>query len=241
MKEARAIPWWSVLKQFAGVPIGIGVAFMAAGLFFALVFSLLSDRSAGLYSDNDPAVAGTVTRVVASGTRQRTGSYRYDYQYKVGERTYEGTSFSPELVDGDKVRVRYLPDQPERSRIDGMAAAPLSSWVPLVGVGIMLLGVGIAGFGIWIVSHKIALLRYGIVTDAVVVRKEMPGFGRKGRPRYAVSLRFATDDGKTWDMVPDVNVGNFRDGQNKTVVYHANNPANSILLERLPAEMRSLI
>jgi hypothetical protein len=79
--------------------------------------------------------------------------------------------------------------------------------------------------------RQIRLIRYGIVADAAVVRRDAVG---GGHPR---ELEFVAHDGMSYRVAPGKYSG-MQEGQRKTVFYERGRPAEAMLLEHVDRAIR---
>ena len=122
------------LSYFGRFPMWLGVIFFGVGLLFACFF-YVSTATSRLFSDDDLRVEGTVTKVSYPTLRGGKGTgltIRYAYRYQVAGRSFDGESRSYASIDAGPVRVQYIPDKPQASRIEGMRTGEFPGWFLLM-------------------------------------------------------------------------------------------------------------
>lgn len=156
------------------------------------------------------------------------------YRYVVDERTFEAELSSSDHVPTDQVIVQYVPSAPELSRIEGIDAAG-TSWLLIFVVGFGLPGLLILYFGAGKALRDIRRIRYGIVTTAMVVRKELPGAG------FTRALQFTTADGLVYQVAPGKHTGVLQEGACMPLFYEAGRPAEAVMLDKVEPRIRDYL
>lgn len=224
------------LGFFGGFSFWFGIVFSVIGLLFAFIY-LGAAHASRQFRDNDPRVSGVVTAAHTPDNHRGTSTSRfttYHYRYVVDGRTFEAEQSSSDHVPTDQVIVQYVPSDPELSRIEGIDTAG-SSWLLTFVVGFGVPGLLILYFGAGKGLRDIRRIRYGIVTMAKVVRKELPGAG------FTRELQFTTADGHLYQVAPGKHTGVLQEGESMPVFYEAGHPADAVMLDKVEPRIRAYL
>lgn len=221
-----------------------GAGFVAAGVFFSLIFAAGADFEASAFSDRDPTVSATITGVQSPGRKAKNGTYRFDYTYEVNGKRYANSSYTSEpdidfTTASDRIEVQYLAARPERSRIVGMDSAPFSPWLALAGLPGLLVGVPLIALAVRRAMHDLRFVRHGIVTTARCSRRARTDSGKRSNVRHDVVLHFEAHDGKTHEI--ELGPVGHQQRESTRVIYLGADPARAMRYDDLPKQARALI
>ena len=102
--------------------IVLGVIFIAVGVFFGVV---LSNKVAETQARCTASTEGTVTSVTETEDEDGNTEYEFTVDYEVGGKKHQKQSKTSRYMNyGDKFTVKYDPDDPDTSYIEGYNADP---------------------------------------------------------------------------------------------------------------------
>lgn len=249
----RAVPLGVRLNLYVRSIMNIiGFSLVLFGAAFLAVAQSMADFGSTMqFSDSDPVTMGELVDKTKTGSRSggRRGYflYKYEFAYVVKSVRYEGRSFARDIgnINGTKVPVAYVPDNPGVARIQGMSsgtAVRTGVWLALGAAAITLTGLGLLFFGIkkaWKYSH---LLRNGVFTTGTVTGKVDTGWAVNGMTEWYVHFQFKHQDGQTCTgKVKSHETAVLEDQQLEPILYDVKNPSNAILVDVLPMNLRALI
>ncbi len=179
---------------FGGITQQIGWAIVLFGLLFGWIFGLDSEAITliefrGELDMTDGAVVDVHETAASEGEKT---IYGVRYRYRVGEASYEGVSygFSANFTPGQAVKVQYLVNHPDRSRIEGMRVRKfgpsgiVTVLFPLVGLGLAIRGL----FG-GLLARR--LLKTGRLAFGTLVHKEATNTRITKQTVYKLTFEFS--------------------------------------------------
>lgn len=247
LPSARVIPLSLRLALFFGHPVAlIGCILFCLGMMFMILFGMSADTNALLYfRDSDPSVPARIVDIKSTNSSEsKRYSSTYHYEYTVDGRDLKGTSFSSKSRArvGDVLPARYVPGEPERSRIAGMRSAP-NSWgvIPFTMI-FPLIGASMLYFAIRRFKTNLHLARYGIVTTGQVGRREATNVTINDQRVYRVYFTFSDNSGKKHESYVDSHHHeNLGDEHAESLLYDAKQPEKAVLIDSLPAALRKAV
>lgn len=181
-------------RRQAGSRVGLvfGAVFGLFGMIFVVVFfpwNFLQDWR--LRGDSAASTTGKI--LTAESTRMSindTRVWRYGHEFSVGEQFLRGECYTtgPRWAAGDAVTVRYLPNDPLVSCVEGARSSTGNGTVAFV---LIFPAVGF-GMAIWTLRSRrraMALLRNGHLGEAVIASVERTGVQINYQPVFKVTLR----------------------------------------------------
>jgi hypothetical protein len=231
------------LFLFGGVWLLVGAGFLVGGL----VAYRLEERYRAEGQPSDAIVLEKSIDRARRGTgNRRSTDYRVRYRFTTADgRTVEGSDSVDvgtweALEERGPIRVRYLPDSPDESRVD----AESDRWVPLIlaGVGLVLTPVGgvilATGWRQWRTHRR--LRAEGAPAEAIVTAVHQTRVSvnrvRQWRIRYRYRDHLGqTHEGKSGYLSPD-EVEEWREGDRGAVRFDRNRPDVSVWLGRRAAQ-----
>lgn len=234
------------LSIFFGSPLAwMGIAFALCGSAAAVVFGMQSDIMTPLrLSSSDPMVTGVAAGYEATGaTVNDERIYDYSYRYQVGGKNYIGHGFGPDGPDeGRPLRVQYLADRPEVSRVEGLRSAPFGPWVVGLAGIFPALGFAFIYFSLRQARKYIHLVRHGILTTGRVGKKVATNTSINRQQVYEVYFSYVAHDGSRHQSSlrthePD----KLGDEHREPMVYDPSQMSKAVLLDTMPARIRKYL
>jgi hypothetical protein len=229
---------------FQGVLMIIGLAFLLMGSLFLGIFGMLIDFDDWRFSDSDP-LSSEVVVLSESGTgasENDTPVYEYSYEFKTPDgKLYTGTSYHTGGFDyqNQKVKVQYLKDNPEISRIENTRKGQFPPFIiifllifPLVG-GIMTVISTIKNL------KYIKLVKYGTLTSGTFSHNEHTGGSVNKVPVMRYYFNFKDDTGKDFVATGETHIGHrLTDEEQELLVYNPEFPHENVMIDALPLSVK---
>ncbi len=195
----REVPFRAQLAVlFGGVTQQIGWGFVLFGLLFGWIFGLNSEALTLIEFRGELGLTdGDVAAVYETAASENKRSiYGVRYRYQVGEANHVGVSFglSNNFTPGQVVKVQYLVNRPDRSRIEGMRVRRFGAFAifpmlfPLVGLGLAIRGL----FGGLLVRR---LLKIGRLAFGRLVHKAATNTRVNKQTVYKLTFEFSVPKG----------------------------------------------
>lgn len=198
---------------------------------------------------------GVAEGQVASVTRTRVSInekrvYEYHYTYSVDGISYEGATkgFGGKYRAKSNAAVEYVLKNHARSRIRNLSTGKIGV---LFVAALPLIGVGLMGFGIVKGLRGLRLLRYGKLTNGVLISREATNTSINKRTVYKYTFAFKNDDQQSCEVSAKTHLsgrfsGEHIDGVEQTqsanieepLLYDPHNPEEALLLDDLPGAPR---
>jgi len=236
----RQIPLLLKIKVIVGNPVGmIGLFFLIFSIPFIIVFIGNSAFSSYKFDKVPPTVEGTVTSIVPTNSSVNGATvyeYHYDYPLPNGV-TSSGISYTEGKImeEGQKVKIEYVYDNPQLSRIQNMRTATFDIWVTFIILPFILVGGGLFGWSLYKGLQAIKLLEFGVIGYGVLIGKEPTNTRINNRTVYKLTFQFTAPDNKTYQAeARSHQPENLQDEAKEKLVYDINNPYNSVLIDSLP-------
>ena len=198
-----------------------------------------------LDSDSHAVAQGTVLGRSKTSMQENK---RYVYEYQFSFTTEDGqqhhgmcykTASGPN--QGHAVQIRYLPHNPQVSKIQGCRLSKFG-WGGVFVVIFPLLGVIMTVFVLRIRAQKIALLRDGVFSSGLITGVDVTNVTVNHQRRYKVTVSFDDDEGVQHDSVyyaygQDVFTAQSKCDSRATVglLYRKDNPSKILLADTLVA------
>lgn len=234
------VPAVSVAVLFGSFLTQAGCFVSAFGMLFLLIFVPMTDLSSVIHFRGPlPKVQGQVISVEETNAEENERDiYAIEYQYRLRDQTYEGTSFTSAVnyAPGMPVTVEYVAKQPQRSRIQGLRAAPFGAFILLFLLIFPIIGLLMALYPFLQGLKALPLLKDGLLTQAQLHHEERTGSRINDRPVYLMTFAFqARHDGRIYEVSTRTHEPErLRDQQDEAVLYNPKNPAQAVLLDSLP-------
>lgn len=221
-----------------------GWIFVGIGTLFTLISLGNSDFSSLIYFRGPLASApGTIltikqTNATEGGQGRHLGTpvYQYTYQFSVGNKAYQGTSYYPghQTDPGQPVTIEFPAKDPSHSRIAGMnlAAFGIESILVLI---FPLLGVGTLAWMMVSNRRNLQLLIHGEAAMGKCIKKEWTSWKINNQQAYKIwfEYRDAVDIPRRayiWSMAPDIyTLEAFQD-----LLYNPQKPSSFLPVFQLP-------
>jgi hypothetical protein len=230
---------------FGGIWLAVGLPFLVLGVHVGISEHDLGQRliREGVYADG-MVLAKTISANRRSGRdSDATPNFYVTVRFKTpGGATVKGDAEVPQgrwdsLTERGPIKVRYLPDAPDRFRVDGQASA---AWLPFVfaGLGLLFTLVGGAVFvlGLQHVRAVAQLERDGTLTAATVTGVSPARVTINGVPQLVIRYRYQDARGRARsgasDPVPPDEAEAWEAGQQGRVRYDPLVPRRSVWLGR---------
>jgi hypothetical protein len=222
-----------------------GCIFLGFGMIFVWAFTLNADLTSWYHFRGRLETAqGTVlhseqTSFSVGGSEHSKGTPIYANHYSFvgpGNVEYEGVSYKKgrALKKGGKVTVEYPPDQPERSRINGMRRSPMGLFglmpiiFPLVGLCLMTVGLkkGIRGNRLLVIGHQTTgKLKSKVATSTKI----------NNRTVFKLTFEFTAADGIGYEAVGKTHKPEkLEDEAEEPLLYDPILPSYAVMLDALP-------
>ena len=217
-----------------------GWAFFGFGMFFVWMFGAEADFSF-LTFHGEGRTRGRVVRVEGTGASEN--EERVDalhYEYSVAGRTLSGTSYvtGGDAVEGQEVTVEYDESTPERSRIEGMRRSMFGPWAAIVAI-FPLVGLGFLLFGTRKGLQRNHLLREGILTTGVLVRREPTNMTVNDRRVWELTFEYTDRYGEHREAAARAtDTSRLEDDPREPLLYDPNEPSKAYVLDDAPARPR---
>jgi len=225
---------------FGGVITIIGIAFTVLGLAIMIPFTMLIDFNDMKFSKDSPITSGEVIKV--EGTNSYSNDvqiFEYFYRYTVQGKIYENSSFATGKSNFANLKIQYLKESPEISRISGMNSGNFPVWILLFLSVFPIIGILMIFFGIKKRLVYLRILQVGKVTFGIYKRRETTGSSVNEQAVYRLFFDFIADDGKTYQAHGEThNTYKLEDEQFEPLVFNPQNPSEAIMIDGLPASVR---
>jgi Protein of unknown function (DUF3592) len=232
----RSVPFSSRVQiLFGGVPGQLGWLFLLVGTLLCWVFIPRIDWSFGAYESSASGVVDRVERTSASENDRPIHEVHYSFEGPDGTQV-SGVSYTTDVAAqaGTGVSVEFDPDDPSRSRIEGMRSKPFPMWVAFV-LLFPLLGAAFAAFAMRQGTRRLALLRDGRLARGRLIKKQGTRTRVNNQPVLAMTFVFETDDGQSHRVVARTHRPELlEDEAAEKVLYLPANPYRATLVDHLP-------
>lgn len=183
-------------------------------------------------------VQGTVTNIKSTGASEnRQSIVRVEYSYRVRGEELQGASYvagtAPET--GEHVTVEYLPNTPQKSRIEGMRR---DLWPP----GIVLLTLFPAGcliaviFSVRTGLRRCRLLRLGMLTTGKLAHKRPTSVTVNKQRVYELIFKFQSYDGQQCTASARTHRSErLEDEREEPLLYDPLDPSQAMMIDSLPS------
>jgi hypothetical protein len=226
-----------------GVMVFIGLAFTVIGLAFIIPFALSVNYDGLKISKDSPTTSGQLINV--SPTNSYVNDirvYEYSYEYYVRNEKHTGLSYKPGEYELANIRIQYVEDSPEISRIEGMESSTFPMWFFLL-IGIFPITGGImlyAGLKKRLMYLKI--LQIGKVTFGVFDRMETTGASINSQNVYKMFFNYVAEDQKVYQAFGETHkTHRLKDEQFEPLVFNPANPEEAIMIDGLPNSVRKVL
>ncbi|GAB4435829.1 MAG: hypothetical protein OHK0011_19030 [Turneriella sp.] len=229
------------LKLLGGGVLGkVGWFFFALGMVFFWAFQVpMSFKELVLFSLPHDTAAGVVTETVATNIVDNDQVvFRVSFRYLVAEQELTGSAYIHYKPDpAGTVTVEYLTSYPEISRIEGGSYSPLG----ISGLWVMVFPfLSLLPFLIKLPGNlrHLRLMRRGVVADARLERSEDTKIRIDNKPLMRLRFAFTDQQGRQHRIVfRTSNTQRVTDEQREKVLYLADKPSVSCLVDRLPGKV----
>lgn len=227
-----------IFFAYGGASNFIGWVFFTVGMIGTIVFVGNADFSILFFNENSPTTTGTITHTFSTNTSVNDKMVRgceYEYPSPTGE-TLKGISYKTGAIPtiGSEVTIQYLKSNPNYSRVKGMARGMVPIFVsfvlifPIIGLTFLL-----ANF--FKALKSIQLLKNGIITKGVFVRKEATNVRVNKRRVYKLFFEFQAEDGQTYEAIAKSHrYQNLIDEDEETLFYNRDFPRKAVLKDTIP-------
>jgi hypothetical protein len=209
------------------------------GFLFFLLFGLNADYSFVTFRNADGRADGRVTRVVTTGASENEQAVQAShYEYSVAGSTLTGVSYTTGWAPspGEEVTVEYVESDPARSRIEGMRRAMFGAWAAPVSAIFPLIGLVILIFATRSGMRRNRLLRDGLLTHAVLKKKEGTSMTVNRRPVFKLIFEFTDRLGQRHELITRTSMPErLQDEGSEPLLYDPEHPKRAYLLDEAPA------
>lgn len=233
----RRVPLSLQVAMILGPATQLGWAIFAFGMLFFLVFAGQADISFVTMRGDLAIVEGRITEVQSTAASEnKTRVMANHYEYSIAGRRLTGISYTTgESVEaGQKVAVEYKPDDPLRSRIEGMRTDVFSSWALVVTL-FPLAGLIVVYFAMRNGFRRVHLLGEGVFATGKLLAKT-PTNTRVNKQRvYELTFEFQARDGRRCQTkVRTHQTARLEDQTAEPLFYDPDRPAKAYLFDELP-------
>jgi hypothetical protein len=226
-----------VINLFNGIT-QIGWFVFGFGMIFFWVFAGNADFSFLTFRGAMEYATGRVVESRSTGASENDQSVQANhYQFSVAGQSYNGTSYSlgGGAAQGDEVTIEYDPDDPSRSRIEGMRRNMFGPWAAVVSI-FPLIGLGfVVPFTLKGIQRN-RLLRDGILTQGTLIHKGMTNVRINHRPVWELTFEFTDRLGQRHEAkARSVDTSRLEDESSEPLLYDPNDPSRAYVLDEAPA------
>lgn len=236
----RGVPLSLRVANFFNGAAQLGWFVFGFGMIFFWGFGMNADFSFATFHV-DGQTRGRVTAVEDTHASENKRSVAANhYEYSVAGRTFEGVSYSTGggVSQGEEVTIEYDEGSPERSRIAGMRRAMFGPGVAFV-VIFPAIGFAILYFATRMGARRNQLLRDGILTTGVLVRREPTNMTVNNRRVWECVFEFTDRNGQRHEAsARGTDTTRLEDEPNEALLYDPANPDKAFVLDEAPARPR---
>jgi hypothetical protein len=236
----RRVPLSLRIVNFFNGLAQIGWVVFGFGFIFFWVFGLQADLSFATFHV-DGRANGRVTRIESTGASEnKQPVQKHHYEYSVAGRTLTGTSYATggALAEGEQVTVEYDEGSPERSRIEGMRRAMFGPGAMVV-VIFPLVGFVLLYFATRSGIRRNHLLREGILTTGVLVRREPTNMTVNNRRVWEMTFEFTDRSGQRREATARAtDTSKLEDDTREPLLYDPDEPSRAYVLDEAPSRPR---
>ncbi|HEX7808300.1 MAG TPA: DUF3592 domain-containing protein [Thermoanaerobaculia bacterium] len=220
----------------------VGWVFFGVSMIFFWVFAGNADLSFITFRTHEHA-QGKVTKVDTTGASEnRSRVMATHYEYSVAGTTLQGKSYTTGSTPdpGDEVPVEYDPDNPKRSRIEGMRRALFGPWVSFVAI-FPLIGVLIIIPSMLSGIKRNRLLREGILTTGKLVSKTATNTSVNNNRVYELKFEFMSRDGRRSYATARTSITEkLQDEAEEPLLYDPSDVTRAFMLDELPSRPKTI-
>lgn len=175
-----------------------------------------------------------------SGRNNRSTSYDATYRFTIADATFEGRARIPHekwthLIERQPVAVRYLPESPSTSRLDGSRTWPATTFTALLGCLFTAIGVWLVVGGVRSAKREWRLRRHGVPGRGTVVDIRDRRLKINGVPQWRLRFEYDDSHGLRHASSHDLSESDARlwkTGDVGAVLYDPGKPSDAIWLGR---------
>ncbi len=243
--QARDLPFFTEVQIFfSGILTIIGLAFFGMGSLFMLVFGMSVSFDDWKFSDDDPISTKVEIKAInnTNASSNKIPVYQYVFSFETSEgKVYESNCYNTGLANFEnmEIKVQYLQDNPQISRIEGMRKGEFSPFIMFFLIIFPLIG-GILSFvGISKNLKYIKLVKYGKLTYGTFSHKETTGGKVNNQHVYRMFFVFNDETGTEYFATGDTHqTHRLEDEPKERLVYHPTFPNENIMIDSLPYSVR---
>jgi hypothetical protein len=251
----RSVPW-SLQRGvlFGGFHNQFGWAFLGFGMIFVWVFLPHTDLTSWYHFRQPTAtVTGKIqdswrTGFSSGGGRRHTSRRRgapiyahsFMFRTKPDAPLRQGISYASrrQLSPGSDVKIEYVVERENISRIEGMRRAAMPPWVAVLAI-FPAVGLAFLIFGVSRGIRQRRLLARGRIAAGKKVAKRGTDVTINGRKVYELTFEFKDDHGATHQTrVKTHRPRALEDDAEETLLYDPVNPSRAVLMDSLPCRAR---
>jgi hypothetical protein len=235
----RTIPLTTSITVWLGdVMTQIGLIFLAFSLIFLPFFVTKDNISAFSFSSDDEMTFGTIRQIEATSSRvNKKVVYAYSYIFKVGEQSFQGTSYGQKnsyLDTAKSVKIFYVKDNPALSHIEDMRNSEFPQWILLFLLIFPTIGIVMATIGVKKAKKAFILLKYGELAKGKLIASVATTTKINNRYVYKITFEFTTKKGKVQQMVAETHkVELLEDETLEGILYMAEQPEIALALDEI--------
>jgi hypothetical protein len=233
----RRVPLSLRILAVVGGFAQIGWAVFGFSTIFVWTFVANADLPFSMTGDLAMA-AGRVTSVERTGASEnKTRVMANHYEYTVLGRRFEGVSYTTgsSVAPGDLVVVQYRPDDPSRSRIEGMRRRMFGPVVLIVLI-FPLVGLVFIIAATWGGMRRARLLKDGILTTGKLLHSRPTNMTVNKRRVYELTFSFTSYDGRPCEAKARTSqTERLEDEELEPLLYDPLRPNVAYLLDEVPA------
>ena len=216
----------------------IGWLVFGFGMIFFWVFAGNADFSFITFRGALERASGRVVESKSTGASENDQSVQAThYEFSVAGQPYEGTSYSlgSGASQGEEVTVEYDPDDPSRSRIEGMRRNMFGAWAAIVSI-FPAIGLGLVVPFVISGIKRNRLLREGILTTGVLIHKTRTNITINNRPVWELTFEFTDRLGQRHEAkARSTDTSRLEDDSSEPLLYDPNDPSRAYVLDEAPA------
>lgn len=224
--------------MFGGFFNQFGWLFFGFGMIFYWIFATQADFESLYFHGELETARGVVTSVRTLNYKVNERSVReVGYKFTVAGVERQGVSYATHgnYSTGRRTTIEYPAGNPERSRIQGAASAPMPIWClfvvifPLVGMIFFTVG--------FRQGRRVGrLLRDGEASIGTLVGQETTSTRINNRPVVRFHYEFPAADGNIYTATASTHCVETLAGERQPLLYDPANPGEATLLAHLPSK-----
>ena len=216
----------------------IGWFVFGFGMIFFWAFAGNADFSFITFRGAMQRATGRVLETKNTGASENERQVQASvYEFSVAGEPYRGTSYTTDAAasQGQEVTIEYDPDNPNRSRIEGMRRNMFGPWAAIVSI---FPAIGLAFIVPFTLSgiKRNRLLRDGVLTTGTLIHKTRTNVTINDRPVWELTFEFTDRLGQRHEAkARSTDTERLEDEAGEPMLYDPNNPSRAYVLDEAPS------